>query len=674
MHIRAVYIAIVSSFLLSFATRSLCNSQTVIINDTLESQKVLDQQISYYFEDHNSESLASSWNLSRTFEPMIGMSLEEQDSFIKQALPNLLAAPYLNAERVSKQTFTPKDQYPFNQFVASKYIWYKFSLVYQGSRPRRSIIIKPGLNCNYCFLYSQSKDSKPTLIGYTGRVLPKGDSAYSYTGNFFSTRLMKGQVQTFYLLAQNRFVSENPQLISKKVFLKESNTQTILEAIVLGAGFMAILYYGFLGFYSKEPAYIHFNYFLICFILFFLSYQSLSKLHPLFSILVTYPALTTMIHILVYSSTIRFMLSYLQVEEQSSIRKTAELIIKTCHFFAFGLIPLSQIGFFDRVWVGALFVLLVFGVCSYIMVVMIHYCLKRERTGYIYTAVMSTVTVSVLINYCYYFHGSSNEFIAAHYNLVRFSFLFAITIFSLEMGTRLKIAKSQAKIKNMFISSRVEHRIASQSDFMDWEEESLGFILCLDLRGFTRFTKNPDNALACKEIIRSLNSIVRKSVKLFGGEVHKTIGDGFLCYFIDESHDSSSFHQRSMQLLNIQSAFEKVFQSFEEIKKQHDVRDLDLCGAIDFGVISFQVHGDSDSLSLEYDISGQVVTRAYRLEEYTKCLRKKEKVTYLLISQNANQFYSAQLFKDQFKTTKIEITDEKVRDYPEIKEVYAIKF
>lgn len=238
-------------------------------------------------------------------------------------------------------------------------------------------------------------------------------------------------------------------------------------------------------------------------------------------------------------------------------------------------------------------------------------------------------------------------------------------------------------IKNMFISSRVERRISLAEDFGDWNEDTEGFILVLDLRGFTQFSKDPDNTITCKVLLRRLNSIVRKTVHRHGGEVHKSIGDGFLCYFVDDDNkdpltanlisDSTVRSHRSFQLLNAQRAFISIYEQFQREKKSYDIGSLDICGGLDFGEISFQIHGDSEFESIEYDISGQVIARANRIEEYTKYLRQGARVSYLLISCEAYNFYCPSTFSRDDKAEEVSTSPSPIRNYPEIEKVYSIR-
>lgn len=460
----AFYLALTVCNLISLQAHA--QSSSLEIKDDLSKVTLSKSQVGYYYEDHDAEKLVPPWELSKSTLPMIKMSRKEQDSYLRSLLPKILSHPFLSIDSIKNQKFTSLDAMPFKSIVAWKYVWYKFTLNYHGPDASKRVIIKPGFNCDYCYLYSQNIDGHIKFEGYTGRILPKSSDQYLYTGNYFATDINRKET-TFFILARDQYSFIQPEVLSHDTFTQEVIIQLIIEAAVFGAGLFALLYYSFLAFYSKDKAYIDYTYLIGFSYLFFLITQSITKFLDLFSFFVIIPGITQTIHIFVYISEVKFMLSYLNADRIPRVYQAGKKLILGGSALALILAPLNQIGFISITWIAAPFLLLIFICCTFSGAVMLYSCLQRRRSGYIFTTVGAVVAIAVMVNYTYFFLGWSNEFIAEHYNLVRFSFFSAISAFSLEMGTRLKIANDQLKLYINKVEELVDQKTAKISTIMN---------------------------------------------------------------------------------------------------------------------------------------------------------------------------------------------------------------
>jgi class 3 adenylate cyclase len=296
---------------------------------------------------------------------------------------------------------------------------------------------------------------------------------------------------------------------------------------------------------------------------------------------------------------------------------------------------------------------------------------------YLYSMLGITLLTYVL-PVCWIFVRSEN------YDLLKFvlndtAYSFFLAVLSAKTTFRLRSAMAKEDVLNKQKIEKFVGNIVSESIFEN--DASLldsrvghGFLLSLDVRGYTQLMKGLDPTVA-KRFKESYHKLVASTVGGMGGFIHKTHGDGHLISLglmnsgeePVESREGSDFdiqlaQKHGDQLRKVISIFETVFDEFEKLKEAMNVDPrVCVCASVDYGEIGLNILGDPD-VRLEFDIEGMVVIRSARLEAFTKTLREvlSHESSYLVVSSSASSY----LFGDRnFKVFK---TDEhRIKDFPD---------
>ena len=243
-----------------------------------------------------------------------------------------------------------------------------------------------------------------------------------------------------------------------------------------------------------------------------------------------------------------------------------------------------------------------------------------------------------------------------------------------------KIIDQDKKI-GKFMDDIVYNHIKSGHDLDKLEFDNFGFLMAIDIRGYTNLFKN-DKPKATG-LIRETHKLVHEVIRKYGGRVHKTFGDGFLCYFMENQEqdvdeyinmgDSTQINRNHL-FRDCLRSFDEIMSGFRKIKEGLDLpSDMDICAGIDFGLLTFVLVGDGESL--EFDMFSDVLPRSNRLEEFSKVLRKLHKPgSYAVISQDAFSFFDPSLLKIEIKKQITNLEPTLIRDYNEIECIYYTDF
>jgi class 3 adenylate cyclase len=188
------------------------------------------------------------------------------------------------------------------------------------------------------------------------------------------------------------------------------------------------------------------------------------------------------------------------------------------------------------------------------------------------------------------------------------------------------------------------------------ERKATGFLLCMDIRGYTQLMQHVDEAVS-SAFMADYHQLVNHVMGKNGGFVHRSMGDGYLISFgiMDpsaqqtdlsflpgtEAEETAALLRRNQDFLKqcIRSS-EEIFDGFYHLKEKFLLtEDLKLGVAIDYGNVQIKIHGDSRS-RIELDLAGLTVIRCARLENYTRALSVAigPQLSYMVVSPEASQF------------------------------------
>lgn len=203
-----------------------------------------------------------------------------------------------------------------------------------------------------------------------------------------------------------------------------------------------------------------------------------------------------------------------------------------------------------------------------------------------------------------------------------------------------------------FLGNLVSESIFENNDQLVRARKKTAFLISIDVRNFTKFTKSASESDS-SQFKERYHMLVSKCVGEIGGFIHKTHGDGHLISVglmdadpelgdvlgIQKDLQAAQRARQRQQLEHALSFFDKLVPHFEELKREMKIhQNICVCGAIDFGEIGLKMLGDPD-VRLEFDIEGLVVIRCARLEAYTKTLRAflHSEDSFLVVSSAAAQ-------------------------------------
>jgi class 3 adenylate cyclase len=293
-------------------------------------------------------------------------------------------------------------------------------------------------------------------------------------------------------------------------------------------------------------------------------------------------------------------------------------------------------------------------------------------------SMLGMTALTYILPVCWIFFSTGND------DLMKFvvndaSYSFFLAILCAKTTFRLRSALATDDVLNQQKIEKFVGNIVSQSIFE--KNESLldsrfghGFLISLDVRGYTQLVKAMDPAVARRFKV-SYHKMVATTVGKSGGFIHKTHGDGHLISLgLMNSQEDPSLNMEAAgvegqlaenygnQLRNAIAIFENVFEQFENLKKELGVDPkVCVCASIDWGEIGLTVLGDPD-VRLEFDIEGMVVIRCARLEAFTKVLREvfSPYNSYLVVSSSASSYLFGDRNFQVFKTDQ-----HSVKDFPD---------
>jgi hypothetical protein len=211
-----------------------------------------------------------------------------------------------------------------------------------------------------------------------------------------------------------------------------------------------------------------------------------------------------------------------------------------------------------------------------------------------------------------------------------------------------------------------------------------GIVLSLDLRGFTTFVKAHEREFV-SSFMKEYHNILGKAFIGCGGYLHKSNGDGHLLSFavMDEINLSdinvlkdevvkSEDRKINGYLKAIEKQFPAFVESFNSLTQKYDIQtSLKIGAGIDVGDVKLALQGNVKT-QMELDIEGEVIIRSNRLEAYSKVLNQNvdSESSFLILTPTAFSYLASPAFTEW----RTDISGLAVRDYPDIKAVYFLKF
>jgi class 3 adenylate cyclase len=208
-----------------------------------------------------------------------------------------------------------------------------------------------------------------------------------------------------------------------------------------------------------------------------------------------------------------------------------------------------------------------------------------------------------------------------------------------------------------------------------------GYLLCTDVRGYTGLVRNSPRELVV-QFMEEYFKLLSETVGNFGGYLHKTVGDGHIISFglmdyepnlvdipdlIDEDRRARIQRQHAL-VQNATRCFEKTVMGAQYLARMHQLPEIRISGALDYGDVEIKVVGDS-LYRKELDLYGDTVIRCARLQAHTKAIESKFNPTasLLVVSPSASPFIPESLAMVSMATK-----EHPVRDFPEIKKILVM--
>lgn len=241
----------------------------------------------------------------------------------------------------------------------------------------------------------------------------------------------------------------------------------------------------------------------------------------------------------------------------------------------------------------------------------------------------------------------------------------------------LKIKKeTKAHLGNVLAKAIFEQK---QDLVSNRKKES--FILKMDIRGFSNFQRAESQEIF-QEFMNKYHSFSSRHISDNGGFWHKSDGDAQLGSFgaMDEDVDLSDLSSDAEDIekakLNIKktrfnnalTASIKILNDFYHYKDELKISiPLELGISIDYGVVELNIQGDGVHRK-QLEISGKVLTRSARLEEFTKVIRRyiAPNTSVIIIPSELKELDQGDIF---IKLT-LDRPEYRVRDFPELNQLF----
>lgn len=251
-----------------------------------------------------------------------------------------------------------------------------------------------------------------------------------------------------------------------------------------------------------------------------------------------------------------------------------------------------------------------------------------------------------------------------------------------------KIIKSElqkTQDAKKFLSPTVAKAIyENRKDLLETRNQS-GFLLIMDIRGYTSFIKG-DDSTKIYNFMDQYHELVAKTVSKLGGVINRNNGDGHIISFgfmddlphLDdipglENELSSAENRRFTTLCSkIVECAEVIITEAQKMASEYGFHNVFKIGAaIDFGEAEIKLIGDKSN-RMEFDMYGSVLVRCTRLESHTKLLANQfnKKSSILILSEDAHLYLDKNsLYSEKFHV--VDTTDNPIRDFPEAKIIYV---
>lgn len=265
------------------------------------------------------------------------------------------------------------------------------------------------------------------------------------------------------------------------------------------------------------------------------------------------------------------------------------------------------------------------------------------------------------------------------------SALFAHNIYLL----RRKLARIDAYNKDRtkaYLGEHVADAILNRKEHELTGKHVSGFIVSIDLRGYTNFKKTATQDVY-HNFMNAYHALVSQIVGKFGGYVHKTNGDGHLISFgvMNATEDLSDIpgleaelkkvdrKRQTEEFKNASDAINHIQNEFFKLRNRYLINEnLRVGSAICFGEV-VMVHRGHESYKMEFDIDGEVIARAVRLEEYTKTLghNLSNEEGYCIFSPELQEHLHIMSHIHKWEVSQVE---HQVRDYPQMTVLFYKSF
>ncbi len=231
------------------------------------------------------------------------------------------------------------------------------------------------------------------------------------------------------------------------------------------------------------------------------------------------------------------------------------------------------------------------------------------------------------------------------------------------IGNYLRVRILQLEMKQMSSTEKFLGKTVSRAIFEGREDllerrTKKGFILALDIRGYTQMIQNTE-AQKVGYFLNTYQAMVSDLVGQYGGFIHKTMGDGHLISFglmDDDEVDLSDIPGIETELKQAderraQNALKRTILvmdliafNTELLAAEMGIPGIRLGAGLEHGDVELRVFGDSE-YRREFDIFGNTIVRATRLQAHTKALLSQVPAgsSLLLASPIAMHYATAEL-------------------------------
>ncbi len=210
-----------------------------------------------------------------------------------------------------------------------------------------------------------------------------------------------------------------------------------------------------------------------------------------------------------------------------------------------------------------------------------------------------------------------------------------------------------------------------------------GFILALDIRGYTQMIQSND-AEKAGYFLNTYQAMVSDLVGQYGGFIHKTMGDGHLISFglmdendvdlsdipgIETELRQADARRAQATIARVVLVMDLVAFNTELLAAEMGISAIRLGAGLEYGEVELRVFGDSE-YRREFDIFGNTIVRATRLQAHTKALLSHLQAgsSLLIASPIAMHFASPDLRE---KLCEAHTRDQPVRDCPDLEIIWT---